>query len=568
MSTIRERLSQPAIVGGLTGLAFAVLVLGPALAPGFVLHYDMVFVPDLALSPRTLGTDGAVPRAVPNDAVVAALSLVLPGWVVQKFLLLLVFVALGAGIGLILKSVPGTIAATAFACWNPWLAQRLEVGHWGYVLGYAALPWVVWAAQRARHGGLRSYAQLGLVLVFASLTGSTGAVLALIALTGVTLFERPRAWRAWAVGFVTTILISATWWFPFLTAASQHADPEGATAFAAQADTPLGVVGSVMSGGGIWNQAAWYPERQSWFVAMFALVVTVGAVVALYRLASADTGLRGFAVAGIVSLIVATLAALPVGRELLTFFVTNVPGGGLLRDAQKFAAPWVLAGALGIGLAIKALGRHAGAAERRLSSLALGASLVLPIMVLPSLAWGSNGSWQAVKYPADMLAVAEEIEHAEVGSVAVFPWIQYRRYDWNNNRIVLDPWNRLLARDVIINDGLPLKNGRWIGGEDPRAADISALLQTQKYLTPGLRSMGVRHVVLLTDQPNQDVDASRIPGATLRYETAHMQWWDLGAVDAESRDAKTADFTGWIIALIGLIGLGFVGVAATRRHEK
>ncbi|MBX6382480.1 MAG: hypothetical protein IRZ07_05825, partial [Microbispora sp.] len=30
----------------LLGLAFGVLALGPALGPGFVLRYDMVFVPD------------------------------------------------------------------------------------------------------------------------------------------------------------------------------------------------------------------------------------------------------------------------------------------------------------------------------------------------------------------------------------------------------------------------------------------------------------------------------------------------------------------------------------------
>ena len=54
-------------VGGLAG----VLMLNSVLLRGYTWFYDMVFVPDLPLSARTLGTDGSVPRAVPSDAVVA-----------------------------------------------------------------------------------------------------------------------------------------------------------------------------------------------------------------------------------------------------------------------------------------------------------------------------------------------------------------------------------------------------------------------------------------------------------------------------------------------------------------
>ena len=49
----------------------AVLILAPALAPGYVLSYDMVFVPDLALRSDFLGLGTSLPRAVPSDAVVA-----------------------------------------------------------------------------------------------------------------------------------------------------------------------------------------------------------------------------------------------------------------------------------------------------------------------------------------------------------------------------------------------------------------------------------------------------------------------------------------------------------------
>ena len=64
---------------GLWSLALALLLLGPALGPGYVLSYDMVWVPDLALRPDFLGLGSGLPRAVPSDAVVSVLDEVVPG---------------------------------------------------------------------------------------------------------------------------------------------------------------------------------------------------------------------------------------------------------------------------------------------------------------------------------------------------------------------------------------------------------------------------------------------------------------------------------------------------------
>ena len=62
----------------LVGGPAPVLLLGPGLAPGLVLSYDMVWVPDLALRHDFLGVASCLPRAVPSDAVVAVLDEILP----------------------------------------------------------------------------------------------------------------------------------------------------------------------------------------------------------------------------------------------------------------------------------------------------------------------------------------------------------------------------------------------------------------------------------------------------------------------------------------------------------
>ncbi|MFF0307625.1 hypothetical protein ACFYSC_09360 [Streptosporangium sp. NPDC004379] len=120
------------------------LALGPALGPGFVLRYDMVFVPDPPLAAAGEG----FPRAVPSDLVVALLAQAVPAQVVQKAALLGVFVLAASGAAALVPSrrLGPRLAAAAFYAWNAYLAQRLLLGQWALLLGVAGLPWAVRAA--------------------------------------------------------------------------------------------------------------------------------------------------------------------------------------------------------------------------------------------------------------------------------------------------------------------------------------------------------------------------------------------------------------------------------------
>ncbi|GAB2493707.1 hypothetical protein [Nocardiopsis aegyptia] len=183
-----ERL-LPWTVGVLAG----VLALGPALGPGYVLRYDMVFVPDLPLGTVLRGADG-FPRAIPSDAVVALASLVLPGDAVQSLALLAVFAVGGTGAARLMLGAlgapggPGRVpallasaaAGTAFV-WNPFVAERLLLGQWAMLLGYAGLPWAVGAASRLAMEGPRStgrsLARLVCALIPAAVGGFSSVVL-------------------------------------------------------------------------------------------------------------------------------------------------------------------------------------------------------------------------------------------------------------------------------------------------------------------------------------------------------------------------------------------------------
>src|ERR1051325_7846666 len=110
----------------------ALVIVGPALAPGFVLRYDMVFTPQQPLLAESVGLGSALPRAVPVDAVVALLTTVVPGDLLQKAVLLLsVWLAAYGAARLVPadSAAPRLVAATAYA-WNAYVAERLFIGHW------------------------------------------------------------------------------------------------------------------------------------------------------------------------------------------------------------------------------------------------------------------------------------------------------------------------------------------------------------------------------------------------------------------------------------------------------
>lgn len=514
---------RPGVVGAAVGAVLGLIVLGPALMPGYTLHYDLVFVPDLPLSARTLGTDGSVPRAVPNDLVVALLGLVLPGWVVQKLVLLGAFVIGGAGAGRLARTLPGAVAAATLWSWNPWVGERLGIGHWGYLIGFAVLPWVLVAATRTRER--RGRALLVASLTGAALGGSTPGVLAtLLAVVTVAALAGSLRQRVMDLALVIGVaaLANAAWWWPFLRSSPRVADVTGTSAFAAGGDTPFGVVGSLLLGGGLWNDRTWFVERTTWPVAVVALVMVAALLVLALRRRSwwRDPACRGASIAGLIGLLLAALAALPGGAGLLELLVTRIPGGGLLRDGQKFAALWVLLLAVATAFVVDRM------VERRLPALPMVVAVLWPVATLPSLAWGHSSAWASVDYPQDVLTVAHEVGRSGEPA-AVFPWSTYRRYAWDGDRVVLDPWNRLLPQTVVSDDRLPLRD-RSVTGEDPGAARVTQSLGEGGDTVAVLRAQGVRWLIVQTDQPSPRGSVPDLAGLPVRT-VGDLQVHDLGA---------------------------------------
>lgn len=469
----------------------ATIALGPllgALLPGggHLLLRDGVTTPRSHLTDSALGLGEGAARAVPQDAVVAVASSVIDGGALVVGILLLALTGAGVGAGVLIArlldttaAAPRMVAATV-AIWNPYVAERLLQGHWSLLVGYAALPWtVVAAAALRREIGPRSVAAIVLCLGIAGLT-PTGLLMNALLAAAVVL--APGAPRRLATGIVlsATALLSAPWSVAALTSgAGAASDPAGVAAFAARAEPGLGTVGSLAGLGGIWNGDAVPSSRTTWWALVgtaLLLVVAAAGVPALWRRRSpvivAVTGL------GLLAVLVAALAATPLGLDVGRWAAESVPGAGLLRDGQKWVALWmpglVLAAAAGASSAVRA-----------------GVASLLVVAALPDLAWGVGGALRPVQYPDDWTRVAATIGASE-RDVAVLPSGTFRVFPFSGDVPVLDPAPRWLAADVLQTGDLPV-GGQVVAGEGERAREVEDQLLAGRAPDP---SLGVGWVLI------------------------------------------------------------------------
>ena len=492
----------------------SVLVLGPALRPGYALTYDMVFTPHESLLPWTLGAGSALPRSVPQDAVIAVLNTVLPGWLLQKIALLAALVLAGFGAARCVRG-PGAWVAVTLAIWNPFVAERLVQGHWSLLIAYACVPWIVCAASARR------WPVVVLWCALAALTPSGGLLVAVIAIPAVLLLPGRRVFKAaWSLAIFATNL---PWIVPALMPAG--ASSQGTDVFGLRAEGPWGSVLTAVGLGGIWNGEAVLPSRALWIA---PLVGVAACTLAAFGWSAFS---RRF---GRVAVILLAVSMIGVGLALLSamapaFFVsiTEIPGGGLLRDAQKLLAPLAMLIAV---LASTGIGRLVEkVADRAVAVSLIVLTVVIPIATMPDLAFGASGRVSSVEYPSDFESVREQLGSG-VGDVITLPWAAFRNFGWNQHRTVLDPLPRFLARSVVADHTLLVGRDGFVesvGGDDPRAAQVGSRLAAGEALTSFGPQMGIEYAVLAHDVAGPDSQAA-LRGAQVVWEGKELSLYWLG----------------------------------------
>ena len=542
----------------------AAVVLAPVLlARGYVLRGDLVFVPGQPWKGAWLGLDGRVPRFVPGDAFLAAAGAVLPGDLVQKGVLLLVFVVAGCGVGLLLGSYGGVPRAAAITLylWNPWVYERLAIGQWGVVVGYALLPWCVLAAERLEVRDRRAWCALvgwlGLAAVFSPASGLVALVVVVAVLLG------RRRWRNLPGVLGAGLVVNLPWIVPSLLTTSGMAAAAGQfSAFGPRAESGWGVTASVLSLGGIWKEGAVPAERGNDVVVALSLVLTVVGLTGLRRAGRRDPGrVAGLGLAGLAAVALVLLTAVPAVASALDDLASVVPAAGLVRDSHRYLGPVALLLAVGVAGAVHWLWEQARPGREALRAVAVLVVLA-PVLALPSLAWGLGGLWHPVHYPAEWYAVRDQLPE---GRTVVLPWTgSYRGFGWDGGRAVLDPAPRFLPGEVLVDDRL-LVGRRVLASEDPLLRGVRRALDSPD-AAEGLRRLGVRNVLLEKDNGAVLPD---LAGSTVLHDGAGLTLVTLGGARP---GRQTGDPVAWAQAVVVgvdvavLLGwLAAVVVAAARR---
>ncbi|MEV6412910.1 hypothetical protein [Kribbella sp. NPDC051718] len=449
-----------------------VLITVPLLAPGYVVGYDMVFVPDLTLRLDLFGVTTALPRAVPSDVLVAVLDEVAGGQLLNK--LVIVAIPLLSGLGLTalwrqlgLGGPLAGAAATTLYVWNPFVAERFHLGAWALLLGYAALPWLVRSALRLREGkGLPGFLLASAGCALTASGGLTGLLLAALTL----LWPGAESRRLSRHALLGAALLNAPWLVAGLARTSPAtSDPAAVRAFAARNEGYGGTLPTLLTLGGVWN-ADVVPGSRGQVVPMalgfLLLVVAVVGVVIWWR--QRDHLVRALVVAA--GLAVAVGMAGVVAPGAVAWAVREVPGAGLFRDGQRYLGPLVLLESLAFGVALAAVLRVVP-----LRWVVGATAALIPIAAMPSLAGGDG--LKAAQYPADWAEARRVLASSDkAGDFIPWPFEAYRAPAWTGRRPMLDPMPRYFSRASVVPDEL-IVDGRRLAGEDPRATAIATGLR-------------------------------------------------------------------------------------------
>ncbi|AGP29898.1 hypothetical protein [Corynebacterium terpenotabidum] len=429
---------------------------------------DMVVPGTMALNDLATGADG-IARAVPQDAVLALLSPVIPPPVTVGVIMLVCGVAGSWGASLLARrcGAPGVGqgVAAALVLWNPYVAERLLQGHWSVVAAGMLLPLMaLWVMEQRR--------VLPVVVLAVCAVTPTGLIL------GVIVAVVTAGWRRAALTpLVAGLVLSLPWVVPSLVNSSGTlTDSAGAALFAARAEPFVGTLGALAGLGGIWNASAVPEHRVAWAGVLLCLVAIAVAVVLGRR--GAWTGpVRRLSLLAVAAVTVPTLLATGPGLAVLGALLESVPGAGLLRDTQKF----VVLALPALVVLVSRVDMLTGA-----RTLAAGITAVLVWLQVPLLPVDLSELRPVPLDPryAQVVEVVEELA-ATPGDAGIdhprtllWPPGNYRIID---GRPALDPLLKMLP-GAPVDPGYLIVDGTIIDGDEAMVSVLSALARGEDRL--------------------------------------------------------------------------------------
>jgi hypothetical protein len=488
--------------------ALALLILGPLLKPSYILTLDspIAFNQDpwshlTGLTSISTSVFGATDNSAPISLVLKFFDLFLPGWLVQKALLVSIFFLAAWGASrLPMLEGPGRYYCGVFYAVNPFTYIRFFSGQWGLLLGYALIPFALKTllelldAPDAKKGvRLALWATLIGLAQLHSLAIFLGIALVIVAAKLVwdrRAFISGALARAIGLGLVLFTILNLYWVVPSLSDAGSGGTVMGGfsesdrTLYQPRADSDFGVVFDVASLHGFWRGNYQYAGdffSLWWLFFIASLFLTFLGLTARVDNRGKEWLPLAVAALGVVSFILGLGMATGVTSSIFEAAWDIVPGFSIFRDSHKFLAGLALAYAFLGALGLQELKRQMGGVGRgngngAWAGRALGLAVALPVVIALPI-FGAAGQLETTRFPDDWQETRGVLREDKGDyNVLFLPWHMYFSNGWlpNDDKTLANPAPGYFGRNVLSGDNI--EYGAYSQSSDPVSDYVEYLI--------------------------------------------------------------------------------------------
>jgi len=465
-------------------------VLGPLLKPGYILALDSVYSLNRPFTNIFFGLDEWYPSAsMPSDFIISLLNGIMPAWVWQKAVLVLIFFLAGWGAHRLcpVKGWPQYYAGILYMI-NPFTAARFFAGQWGLLAGYAVMPFAIKAfLGMLENGQIKNIIK---VVIFTTLSGlfQIHTVFLLILVYSFLFagriislrFNRTEILhRIKSAGIAAGLFLGLNlyWIVPALTASGtivQQKSLADLYSFAPHQTSQFPVVFDLASMHGFWRAGYLYSQDVIpfyWLFFLFILYFALNGIISPREnvdLPPQKRGLAGwvpisFFIIAAIGLLLAMGVSVKFTRPVFIWLYFNIPFFSGFRDSQKFVALICLfysySGALGLSAITGTWWKRSKIARKVYIAITIVA--ILTPLVYACTIFGTWGQLKVTDYPRDWYAVNDYLNQDKADfNVLFLPWHHFMDYDWlpNKQKRLGDPAHLFFDKSVISGDNVELPN--------------------------------------------------------------------------------------------------------------
>lgn len=455
--------------------------MGPALAPGYLFLLDMPWPTHIQLSDYTV--DGLQPF-FPIMVVLKLINFLLPGWIIQKLILIFILIAAGLSTNALANilhkqylpkkslgrnlSMAGILSGL-LAMLNPFVFERLAAGQWIVLAGYAYSPFVLYAYTKWP----RSWQFWLAYVLFPIISIHFWLMTTIVGIIGLILFDRKKLLQLVSsfqlLGLFT--LINNFWVISLFlgrNAAVNQLNQNNFEVFRTLGDSSVGVWGNVISLYGFWQPASSLKdEHLLWFIygICLCLLLIAGLFYAwTYKKSSTNKILPKITmISAALCILAAVGASSTITKHVLAPF-TYLPLAASLRESAKFIGILAIIVALWVPI-----GLHLVSSRIKFSfSKGVAVSIGVVVVMMSGMLFGLNGRLAAVDYPTGWYTARDALQSSD--TLLVLPWQGYLELEFAHDTYASNPAEVFFGSQTIVskstgNPSLDSSNSKQISAQ-------------------------------------------------------------------------------------------------------